>query len=84
LKAPDNIFSQYYSQYTLWSYLTYFTFSVACFITFVFFLIFGINLKKAAERSLEDMYRSKKLRHFYFKPILYFFFYFQLYKDEMD
>jgi hypothetical protein len=35
---------------------------VACFITFVFFLIFGINLKKAAERSLEDMYRSKKLR----------------------
>jgi hypothetical protein len=57
----DNILNKYKLQYTVWSYFTYITFSLACFITFILFLLFGINLKNAAKRSLEDMYRSKKI-----------------------
>lgn len=62
LKEIDNIFNKHQLQYTIWTYITYFTFSIACFITFILFFLFGINLKKAAKRSLEDMYRSKKLK----------------------
>jgi len=43
-------------------YGRYLIFGGACVITFAFFLLFGHNLNRAAKRSLEDMYRNKKIK----------------------
>eukprot|EP00833_Pecoramyces_ruminatium_P002435 jgi/Orpsp1_1/1176467/evm.model.c7180000057706.1 len=62
MKKMDSVFNEHKGKYLRWTYITYFTFSGACLITFILFFFFGINLTKAAKRSLEDMYRSKKIK----------------------
>jgi len=48
--------------YRLIIYARYIIFGMACIITFVLFLLFGLNLNRAAQRSLEEMYRNKKIK----------------------
>jgi len=65
----DNIYSQDRNYYKFWIIVTYLTFCAACTVKFVLFLLFGINLVKAANHSLEDMYRSKKIKSNVIIPI---------------
>ena len=65
----DSVFHENKEKYIRWTYVTYHTFSGACLITFILFFFFGINLTKAAKRSLEDMYRSKKIKSNVIIPI---------------
>jgi hypothetical protein len=69
LKMKDSVFHENKEKYIRWTYVTYHTFSGACLITFILFFFFGINLTKAAKRSLEDMYRSKKIKSNVIIPI---------------
>ncbi|KAL6631254.1 hypothetical protein U3516DRAFT_775970 [Neocallimastix sp. 'constans'] len=62
LKKIDAVFQENKRKYLRWTNITYFTFCGACLITFVLFFFFGIHLTKAAKRSLEEMYRSKKIK----------------------
>jgi len=73
------------SEYKLWLKVTYVTFGIASIIICSLFIFFGINLHKTAKRSLEEMYRSKKIRSNVVVPIrialykvmnLFFFFFF--------
>jgi len=43
-------------------YSRYMIFGIACIVIFILFLLFGLNLNRAAQRSLEDMYRNKKIK----------------------
>ncbi|ORX48924.1 hypothetical protein BCR36DRAFT_354009 [Piromyces finnis] len=57
------------SQYKLWVKITYVTFGVASVITCILFILFGVNLHKTAKRSLEEMYRTKKIKSNVVVPI---------------
>jgi len=61
-QKEDNVLNKYRSVYQRWIKITYITFGVASIITCILFMIFGINVYKAAKRSLEDMYRNKRIR----------------------
>jgi len=70
IKEFDNVFKgDEKNKYKIWTHITYITFAVVSFITCVLFFVFGINLYKAAKRSLEDMYRSKKIKSNVVVPI---------------
>jgi len=62
LKKNDNVLNKSKSVYQRWIQITYITFGVASIITCILFMIFGINVYKAAKRSLEDMNRSRRIR----------------------
>lgn len=55
--------------YTRWIKITNITLCVVCVLLFIVFFLFGLNLTKIAERSLEDMYRSKKIKPNVVAPI---------------
>jgi len=62
IKSLDFVFTTNQSSYKTWIRVTYATFGIASIITCILFMIFGINVYKAAKRSLEEMYRSKKIK----------------------
>jgi len=62
IKSLDFVFTTNQSSYKTWIRITYATFGIASIITCILFMIFGINVYKAAKRSLEEMYRSKKIK----------------------
>jgi len=70
-KENDYIYDKnsHKKMYSISMQVTYLTFCVACLVNFLLFLSFGINLAKAANRSLEDMYRSKTIKSNVVVPI---------------
>jgi len=57
------------AEYSNWLKITYVTFGVASIIICSLFIFFGINLHKTAKRSLEEMYRTKKIKSNVVVPI---------------